>query len=36
LIRRNPDALAFLAITILWIGMAALAGPAGDFPLNDD
>ncbi len=34
--RRRRDALAVLALTILWIGMAAIAGPIGDFPLNDD
>jgi hypothetical protein len=32
----SDHALAVLALAILWTVMAALAGPVGDFPLNDD
>jgi hypothetical protein len=30
------DVIGFVAITVGWIAMIALANPIGDFPLNDD
>lgn len=33
---RTPAGADVLGLTVLWLGMVALAWPAGDFPLNDD